>query len=77
MVNKDLHNVQCQQQNQASHHSSSLLQFNVCFLCLHIWQDVHAVVQQSPQTIINAGGITCVCGVSINPLSLAAILIIG
>ena len=42
-----VNNVQCQQQNP-SHHLSTLLQFNV-FLCLHIWQDVHAALQQSPQ----------------------------
>jgi len=51
-----LNNQQCQQQNP-SHHSLTLLQFNV-FLCLHIWQDVHAALQQSPQNYRHLGSIT-------------------
>jgi len=68
-----LNNQQCQQQNP-SHHSLTLLQFNV-FLCLHIWQDVHTALQQSPQNYCQLGSITyrptyCIASIQFSTLQL-------
>jgi len=47
-----LNNVQCKQQQQnPNHHSSSQLLFNVCPLVAHL-ADMHAALQQSPQTVV-------------------------
>jgi len=44
----------CSQQQSPFYHSS-VLQFNACFPCLHISQDVHAALQQSLRTVFNSG----------------------